>query len=407
MRVVAAFACLVILLVCRAASAQELTPVFLVPTEPATPGSLLSVWLVVLNGSDRAATYSFPSSLEFLLRSGGREHPQTGALRHIGDTGAAVIPPGGHARREYLVPVPERLEGPVVLSGRAIAANAVVVELRRAAAVKAPEAPAGDAAKGPAAPPVPATTEEESASARFFKEHFSGHEPFYFIAGPEFPNAKFQVSFKYQLLSDAGYLARTYPAVKGLHLAYTQTSLWDLESTSKPFVDTSYKPHVLYVMDRVDGGRWADWLRLDLQAGVQHESNGKSGVDSRSLNVAYVEPTLWVGNADRFRFTFAPRAWIYLGSLDENPHIKDYRGYVGLRSTLGWDKDFLLSATGRLGDDGNRGSLQLDVSYPLMRVLYGNLGLYLYGQYFTGYGESLLRYDERSWAVRFGFAIFR
>jgi phospholipase A1 len=284
----------------------------------------------------------------------------------------------------------------------------VAVEIPRTAAVKTAETPPSDTAKGPAAPPPkPATTEEESASAEFFKEHFSGHEPFYFIAGPEFPTARFQLSFKYKLFSDAGYLAQTFPAVRGLHIAYTQTSLWDLESTSKPFVDTSYKPHLLYAINRVDGGRWADWLRLDLQAGLLHESNGKSGADSRSLNMAYLEPTLWVGNMDGFRVSLAPRAWTYLGSLDENPRLKDYRGYVGLRTTLGWDKYLLLSTTGRLGDDGNRGSVQVDLSYPLMQVLYGNLSLYLYGQYFTGYGESLLRYDERSWAVRFGFAIFR
>jgi outer membrane phospholipase A len=40
-----------------------------------------------------------------------------------------------------------------------------------------------------------------------------------------------------------------------------------------------------------------------------------------------------------------------------------------------------------------------------MRVLYGNLGLYLSAQYFLGYGESLLYYNERSSAFRLGFAL--
>ena len=93
----------------------------------------------------------------------------------------------------------------------------------------------------------------------------------------------------------------------------------------------------------MDGGRWADWLRLDLQAGFQHESNGKSGADSRSLNMAYVEPKVVVGNEDGFQFSLAPRAWTYVGGLDENPDIKDFRGYVGLRSTLGWANGLLLS----------------------------------------------------------------
>jgi outer membrane phospholipase A len=398
---------LAIVLFCRAASAQDVTAVLLVSKEPVASGATLSVWLVVLNVSDRAATYAFPPSVEFLVRGGGTRYARTATLRNVGDAGPAAVPPSGHSRREYLLTLPEGLEGQVVISAGTISANAVAFEVSRADTVaKAPAVSSTETVTSPTPPTTP-ETEQESSAVEFFKEHVSGYQPFYFIAGPEYPNAKFQISFKYQLFSDTGYLAKNFPAIKGLHLAYTQTSLWDLTSTSKPFVDTSYKPEVFYTMRRVDGGRWADWFRLDLQAGLQHESNGKSGVDSRSLNIAYVEPTLWAGNEDGFRFSLAPRVWTYLGSLDENPNIKDYRGYVGIRSTLGWGKGLLLSATGRLGDDGNKGSLELDLSYPLMQFLYRNLGLYIYGQYFVGYGESLLRYDERSWAARFGFAIFR
>jgi len=393
----------------RIVLAQDVTPVFVVPKDPVTAGGNLSVWLVILNATDRAVPYSFPASLEGRLRTSGAERSVSARLQNVGDTRDAVVPPGGYVRREYVIPVPEGLEGQAVLSVPAIAANAVALEVRRADAVaKAAEAASVEPSGSPAEPPkAPADEAEESAAAEFFKEHISGYEPFYFIAGPDYPNAKFQISFKYQLFSNTGPLVKTLPAFKGLHIAYTQTSLWDLTSTSKPFVDTSYKPEVFYSIHRVDGGRWADWLRLDLQAGLQHQSNGKSGADSRSLNVAYFEPTLILGNEDGFHFSLAPRVWAYLGSLDENPDIKDYYGNVGVRSTLGWGRSLLLSATGRIGDDANRGSLQLDLSYPLMRFLYGNVGLYLYAQYFLGYGESLLRYNERSSAFRVGFALFR
>lgn len=396
---------LVIVLGCQTASAQDMTPVLLVPRESIAPGATVSVWLAVLNTSDRAATYSFPSSLNLSVSGGGTTHSPAVTLRHMGDAGAVTIPPGGHVRREYLLTLPDGLEGQIVLSGRAVSANDVALDVSRTETVA--RATAEPAKSQPPSPPAVTETEQESAAVQFFKDHISGYEPFYFIAGPKYPTARFQISFKYKLFSDTGYLAKTFPALKGLHLAYTQSSLWDLDSTSKPFVDTSYKPEVFYRMTHVDGGRWADWFRLDLQAGLQHESNGKAGADSRSLNIGYVEPTFWVGNEDGFRLSLAPRVFAYLDRLDENPRIKDYRGHIGVRSTLGWGKGLLLSAFGRLGDDGNKGSLQLDLSYPLMRVLYGNLGLYLYSQYFVGYGESLLRYDERSWAVRFGFAIFR
>ena len=87
---------------------------------------------------------------------------------------------------------------------------------------------------------------EIAAVVRVLQErHFSGYEPFYFIAGPDYPTARFQISFKYRLFSDTGPLAKRFPPSRASHIAYTQTSLWDLDSTSKPFVDTSYKPEAL------------------------------------------------------------------------------------------------------------------------------------------------------------------
>lgn len=402
----AALASLAGLFAPRAVAAQEVTPVFVVPRDPVAAGRPVSVWLAVLNASERAVTYAFPASLDGRLRASGVERSVTATLRNASEAGDTSIAPGAHVRREYVFEVPSGLEGQAVLSVPAIAANAVAVDVRQAEVVaKGAEAAPG---KSPGEPPkAPAAGDDGSAAVAFFKEHFSGYEPFYFIAGPEYPTARFQLSFKYQLFSSTGEVAQAFPAIKGLHLAYTQTSLWDLDSTSKPFVDTSYKPEVFYAMKRVDGGRVADWIRLDLQAGFQHESNGKSGADSRSLNIAYIEPKAVLGNEDGFHFSLAPRAWVYVGGLDENPAIKDFRGYAGLRSTLGWGNGLLLMATGRLGDDANRGSLQLDLSYPLFRLLYGNLGLYLYTQYFVGYGESLLRYNERTSVFRAGFALYR
>lgn len=58
-------------------------------------------------------------------------------------------------------------------------------------------------------------------------------------------------------------------------------------------------------------------------------------------------------------------------------------------------------------DDANRGSVQLDLSYPLMRLLWGSFSFFLYAQLFTGYGESFLQYNQQTIAFRAGFALFR
>lgn len=241
---------------------------------------------------------------------------------------------------------------------------------------------------------------------QFLKEHLSGYEPMYFVAGPDSPNAKFQFSIKYQLLNNEGPLARKVPWLRGVNLAYTQTSLWDWNQASAPFLDSSYKPEFLYCWERVVGGRATNSLRLDLQAGLQHESNGKGGLDSRSLNIAYLRPTLTLGRDDHFQLILQPRAWVYLGDLSDNPDIERYRGYADLRAIIGWKQNIQLSAIGRLGNSADKGSLQLDLTFPLMKV-WRNFSAYLQAQYFVGYGESLLLYNQRSTAYRFGFAIYR
>lgn len=60
-----------------------------------------------------------------------------------------------------------------------------------------------------------------------------------------------------------------------------------------------------------------------------------------------------------------------------------------------------------MGTQSGAFSSDLQATYPLHRLAPGLAG-YLMGQYFTGYGESLLTYNRREpWAVRVGYAISR
>ena len=265
---------------------------------------------------------------------------------------------------------------------------------------------AARAQEAPEPAPAGGLDQDESALAEFAR-HFSAHEPIYALIGTEPPNVKFQVSFKYAVANPEAPLVRRFPALAGVNVAYTQTSLWDTAESSAPFFDSSYKPELLWSDEQMPALSRPGLYGLGLQFGVQHESNGKGDDESRSLNIVYLRPILTFGDVRDFHVTLAPRAFAYVGGQFGNEDIEDYRGHVDLRATVGWRDGLKLAALARLGDDWDRGSVQLDLTYPLRHVLGGNLDVYLDVQGFYGYGESLLRYDERSSALRVGIAVVR
>jgi phospholipase A1 len=268
----------------------------------------------------------------------------------------------------------------------------------------------------------------EAGLTEFLSTRFHAHEPIYFLAGPLNPNSKFQVSLKYQLFSDTGNVADAAPWASDLFVAYSQTSFWDIGGDSSPFFDSSYRPELLYQLGPRDA-RDVGWLpgvtRFDLQAGLRHESNGRDGPESRSLNIAYVSPIFTFGddgvdNVRRdandagggggggdFFVAVAPRLWMYLTDNSDNPDIYRYRGYGDLRLVAGWRGGFQAALTARLGNDFDKGALQVDLTYPLQKLAIRDLGMYLHGQFFTGYGESLIEYDESTTSFRLGLSLVR
>ena len=240
LRNAAAFGAAVVLLaglsMPRIVLAQEVTPVFVVPREPVAAGSPLSVWLAVMNLSDRAATYSFPASLDGRLRAAGAERSVSATLRNTSDAGETTIPPGGHVRREYVIQVPEGLEGQAVFSVPAIAANAVALEVRQAEVVAtAAEAAPVEPARSPAElPKASADGGEEADVVKFFKEHFSGYEPFYFIVGPDDPAATVSAQLQVSTLQRYGPAGQAVPYLQGpphrLHADLAMGSGLDLQT---------------------------------------------------------------------------------------------------------------------------------------------------------------------------------
>jgi len=236
--------------------------------------------------------------------------------------------------------------------------------------------------------------------------NIAAYKPMYFLVGTDPAESKFQISFKYRLINPKSALARRAPGVEGIHLAYTQTSFWDLKSNSAPFKDTSYKPEIFWVSGNLKPEKH-NLAGVFVQTGLQHESNGRSGDDSRSTNFLYVQPVaVFFDHTTRYGLSVAPKVWTYVDNDDvTNPDLADYRGYFELDLKFGKTDNIVAGA--KLSWAAKGASVELDATYPLHRFLYQTLDIYLHLQYVDALAENLLDYTERNQAFRIGLSIVR
>ena len=206
---------------------------------------------------------------------------------------------------------------------------------------------------------------------------------------------KFQISIMKMFLSNLLGKNEIY------FFAYTQTSWWQTMQDSAPFRENNYQPEifVLFPMNKYH-------KRFDaLIFGINHQSNGQSGELSRSWNRIY---TRFVFHYDEVIFN--ARLWYriperkkrYINDTkgDDNPDILDYLGYGDLRISYPY-KDNLLTSKIRFNPATKKGAIELGYSMPLKN------SVFLYFQYFNGYGESLIDYNKKVNKIGIGFEYSR
>ncbi|MGF7149521.1 outer membrane phospholipase A [Sphingomonas zeicaulis] len=351
----------------------------------------------LLNSGATPQTIALPVRMEARLESADGTR-SVWIERATQATTSITIPPQG------FVPVRYRLAEAAGEGGRLSVPGWSVQEV-----ALAPDGPAPAVAEpqrqANASSPLPTPPAADRTVGNAFVGNLSAYEPIYAVYGPGTnTEARIQFSFKYQLFGSQAREDRHASLRDGLYFAYTQRMFWDLGADSLPFRNIDYQPEIFYLSPPVAGRNVAT---LSAQIGARHESNGRAGLASRSVNTVYVAPMAAFSLGGDRRLTVAPRVWLYAGSLSDNPDIRRYRGNSSLFVEIGDADGVRLSTTSRLNFGSGKGAVTADISYPLRRIVGGGPDFYLFGQTFFGYGENLLDYDKRTTRIRVGVALVR
>jgi phospholipase A1 len=349
------------------------------------------------NFSDTSLQADVPDSMMCHLSAGNNTvEVKAYAIRTASEKTISICP-ACFEKVQYTLDLPPTLEGPVTMEIPDFENARIMFAVHKSDSMKASKS-------NETAPKEFETLDSLYELYQPYLKNIAAYEPMYFLVGTDPKNSKFQFSFKYRLFSPEKDLAQRYPWVKGFHIAYTQTSFWDLKSASKPFEDTSYKPEFFFLSPNIRLP-WATGFFI--KGAFQHESNGRGGEYSRSTNYLYIKPIYIAYHKNtKLGVMIAPKIWAYIANEDEtNPDLEDYRGFFDLETKLGKADSFVLGSHFRWAKEG--ASIELDLTYPLSQFIFKHLNMYFQVQYVNALAESLINYKDRTEAVRLGFAIVR
>ncbi len=203
--------------------------------------------------------------------------------------------------------------------------------------------------------------------------------------------AEFQLSFK-------GRFWATDDRRFGLWAGYTQKSQWQVYNgdLSRPFRETNYMPEVFasYGPD-VDLGAGFRWKLLN--AGFNHQSNGRTDVLSRSWNRLFAE-----FGVEREDLALSATLWYRLKedqANDDNPDITNYFGHGKVSALYRWRGNSLAAEVGGNLSTG-KGAVKVGwFSPPMIGPFRG------YVRVFSGYGETMIDYNWKQTTIGIGIAL--
>lgn len=198
-------------------------------------------------------------------------------------------------------------------------------------------------------------------------------------------DVKFEIGFKQRLTN------LVLPFKSYAYITYRQKSFWDVYQESSPFTETNYNPGIGFARPFFKNNQ----LKKGIFLQFEHQSNGREGEFSRSwnfmsLSFLYMHQENW---------QFGIKAWAPIGPLKDNPDLTDYIGFQETSIAFMPNPRLMIEANIRKAFSWDlKGSLKMAISYKLDR----DANQYLYLQYYLGYAESLIEYNENVSMIRLG-----
>ena len=227
--------------------------------------------------------------------------------------------------------------------------------------------------------------------------YFGLYKDNYFIFGTSVNHTptKTNTDIKFQISIQQRLTRSTLPFGTYLYLFYSQKCWWNVLENSMPMVDLNFNPGIglakpLFVKNRYVG-------KVTLMA--EHESNGRDGLASRSWNKISLAASIMIDP----QVTVHGKVWIPIVDGQNNRDILDYSGIyqVGTEFTSR-NRRFTASVVlvKRRGWKLNYNTI-IELGYRI----FCRDNQFLFLQFYNGYGECMLDYNQFRSRVRVGIVI--
>lgn len=227
--------------------------------------------------------------------------------------------------------------------------------------------------------------------------YFGLYKDNYFIFGPSVgPKAtKQNTNIKFQISVSQRLTRTTLPWGTYLYLFYTQKCFWNVLENSMPMTDLNFNPGIgltkpLFVKNRYIG---------KLTFMIEHESNGRDSIQSRSWNRVALAANVFVTK----NLMVHGKIWAPIVDGENNRDIVDYCGF--------WQAGVQMVSDNRRFSGGitmvkRKGwNLNANIIVDLSYRIFKRDNQFLFLQYYNGYGEGLLEYNKFHSQLRIGLLI--